>query len=390
MGLFSGVKKAVSSVANSAKSLFGGSEIVDKGMDLLGFNGLSAMGNSAKSILGSQFGSLGLEALGTKFGLPGLGSIVSGMFGGPKPDQDLGTWLGEYMKNSAEYKLQQKNQQEQYDKYYAANLAGIREQNTSAKQIADAANRQSQANAREAMAFTAKQAANAMWFSRGEAGTNRNWQEKMANTAHQREVADLRKAGLNPLLSGTGGMGAPTPSGNVGTSSQGSGFQGSVVTAPVRGAQEAVASAFDIMRSQAEALKASAATDYMKGAQTEQTRADTALKSTQGELNMSQAGLNAMRTTATYQEMEKIKWSVAKVQEEIQTLVSGRALNYNQMRKVQEETANLRQTFRSIKVRADLDEKDAAFWDSFLGTTSKSAQGSVDILKAAMQILRNK
>lgn len=48
------------------------------------------------------------------------------------------------------------------------------------------------------------------WAS-AEAQKARDWAEQMSNTAHQREVEDLREAGLNPILSVTGGNGATTP-----------------------------------------------------------------------------------------------------------------------------------------------------------------------------------
>lgn len=48
-----------------------------------------------------------------------------------------------------------------------------------------------------------------------EAERNRQFQERMARNAHTYEVEDLKRAGLNPILSGLGGSGASTPAGAV-------------------------------------------------------------------------------------------------------------------------------------------------------------------------------
>lgn len=68
-----------------------------------------------------------------------------------------------------------------------------------------------QASADKQMAFQAQQNQQAMAFNAEEAQKNRDWQTQMSNTAHQREVKDLIKAGLNPVLSANAG--ASTPSG---------------------------------------------------------------------------------------------------------------------------------------------------------------------------------
>ena len=76
----------------------------------------------------------------------------------------------------------------------------------------------SQQQAREQMEFQRwSQLAN-MRYNTLEAAKNRDWQEFMSNTAHQREVRDLILAGLNPVLSAQNGNGASVGSGATASS----------------------------------------------------------------------------------------------------------------------------------------------------------------------------
>lgn len=93
----------------------------------------------------------------------------------------------------------------------AALLGGVLQNRTNAQIAGDTS------------AFNAEQAALNRTFQAEQAEQQMDFQKHMSNTAHTREVRDLRRAGLNPILSGTGGMGAASAAGAAAHGSQASG-----------------------------------------------------------------------------------------------------------------------------------------------------------------------
>lgn len=96
--------------------------------------------------------------------------------------------------------------------------------------VAQANNAWSAGQAQIQREWQEQQNAKAMAFNQNEAAKNRNWQEMLSNTAHQREVRDLMAAGLNPVLSAMNGNGASVGSGATAQGVTSSGAKGDTDT----------------------------------------------------------------------------------------------------------------------------------------------------------------
>lgn len=122
-------------------------------------------------------------------------------------------------------------------------------------------------------------------FQQTSAREQMDFQERMANTAVQRQVEDMKKAGINPILAATGG--ASVPGGAAA-----SGSQGSAVAAKIDNPMVPLST---MLNSGLEAQKLAGEID-MQAARKENIQADTASKgydAAKGEL--SQEVMNYVR-----------------------------------------------------------------------------------------------